>query len=99
MENVMYYEDPTPLSGSEIADVLGISRMSVSQTLKRGLRKIYHLLKKTNRHLDPFEIAVLMAEILCVAKDSDGEMNKFFNLFPSDIKEEIKTYAEDRIRH
>ena len=95
----MFYEEPKPLSGAEVADVLGISRMAVSQTLKRGLKKIYYFLKKRNRHLDPFEIAVLMAEILCVAKDSDSEMNKFFNLFPSDIKEEIKIYAEDRIRN
>lgn len=87
-----------PMNGAEIAEELEISRMGVSQTLKRALKKIYQGLKKRNKHLDPFDIAVMMSEILYVSLDSEGEVNKFFNLFPANIKEEIKRHAETRIR-
>lgn len=98
MENVLFIE-PRPMNGSDIAEVLGISRMAVSQSLKRSLKKIYYLLKKSNRHLDPFEIAVTMSQILCVSLDSDKEMNKFFNLFPVDLKKEIKTHAKNHVSY
>jgi predicted DNA-binding protein YlxM (UPF0122 family) len=87
-----------PMSGSEIAEELKVSRMSISQTLKRALRKIYNLLKKHNKHLDAFEIAVMMSELLGVSSDDETEVNKFFNLFPANIKEEIECHAKTRIR-
>lgn len=87
-----------PMSGSEIAEVLDVSRMAVSQTLKRALKKIYSLLKKHNRHLDSFDIAVMMSELLCVSLDSESEVSKFFNLFPANIKEEIENHGRTRIR-
>jgi len=87
-----------PMSGSDIAEILGISRMAVSQALKRSLKKVYFLLKKANRHLDPFDIAVTMSQIFKVSLDNDKEMIKFFNLFPSEIKKEIKTNAKDKFR-
>lgn len=98
MENVNVYETPRPMSGSEIADVLDCSRMAVSQTLKRGFKKVYFLLRKTNRHLDSFEVAVTMSQIFRVSIDNDKEMIKFFNLFPNEIKKEIKTNAKDKFR-
>lgn len=98
MENVYVEEDRRPMSGSEIAEVLGVSRMAVSQALKRAVKKIYYLLKKANKHLDSFDIAVMMSQILSVSLDSESEMNKFFNLFPGDIKKEIKHHAKDRFR-
>jgi DNA-binding transcriptional regulator GbsR (MarR family) len=88
-----------PMTGSEIAGVLQVSRMAVSQTLKRALRKIYTMLKKRNKHLDSFEVAVMMSEILCVSLDDECEVNKFFNLFPANIKKEIERHAEKRIRN
>lgn len=97
MQNV--YVRTKPMSGSEIAEVLSVSRMAVSQTLKRALKKIYSMLRKRNKHLDSFEIAVMMSEILCVSLDDECEVNKFFNLFPAKIKEEIESHAEKRIRN
>jgi len=96
MQNVE--KKPKPMNGAEIAEELKISRMGVSQTLKRAFRKIYLGLKKRNKHLDPFDIAVMMSELLSVSLDSEGEVNKFFNLFPANIKEEIERYARTRIR-
>ena len=98
MENVIYCERPKPMSGSEIAEVLGVSRMAVSQSIKRGVKKIYFLFKKSNSNLDPFEIAVMMSQLFYVSLDNDKEMMKFFNLFPREVKKEIKTYAKDKFR-
>ena len=83
-----------PMSGSDIANELGISRMAVSQSLKRSLKKIYYSLKKKNKHSDPFQVAVTMSQILRVSSDCDKEMEKFFNLFPAEIKNEIKHHAK-----
>jgi len=88
-----------PMSGTDVSNELGVSRMAVSQTLKRGFKKIYLLLKKYNRHLDSFEIAVTMSQIFRVSLDNDQEMVKFFNLFPMDIKKEIKINAKDKFRN
>jgi len=87
-----------PMSGTDVSNELGVSRMAVSQTLKRGFKKIYLLLKKYNKHLDSFEIAVVMSQILRVSIDNDAEMSKFFNLFPMEIKKEIKINAKNKFR-
>jgi DNA-binding transcriptional regulator GbsR (MarR family) len=87
-----------PMNGAEIAEVLKISRMGVSQTLKRAIKKIFLTLKKSNKHLDPFDVAVMMSELLFVSLDSESEVNKFFNLFPANIKEEIERHGRTRIR-
>lgn len=92
-KNFVVYLTGKSMTGTEISKDLHITRMAVSQSLKRSLKKIYYRLKKYNRHLDPFEIAVTMSQILCVSMDCSNEVNKFFNLFPKDIKEEIKYYA------
>jgi predicted transcriptional regulator len=87
-----------PMSGTDVSKELNISRMAVSQNLKRGLKKVYYILKKFNRHLDSFEIAVTMSQLFNVSVDNDKEMTKFFNLFPKEIKKEIKTNAKDKFR-
>jgi len=92
-KNFAVYLTGKSMTGSEISKDLRITRMAVSQSLKRSLKKIYYNLKKNNRSLDPFEIAVTMSQILCVSLDCYNEVNKFFNLFPRDIKEEIRYYA------
>lgn len=93
-KNFVVFLTGKSMTGSDISKELRITRMAVSQSLKRSLKKIYYTLKKNNRHLDPFEIAVEMSQILCVSLDCSNEVNKFFNLFPADIKDEIKFHAE-----
>lgn len=77
------------MSGAEIAKELGISRQAVSNTLKRGLKKLYMELKKENK-TDPFETATSLAIGLNV---DDSEYKKFFKLFPPDIRKEIEADA------
>lgn len=98
-KDFVFFETGRPIIGSDIAKILNISRMAVSQALKRALKKIYYLLKKNNRHLDPFEVAVIISQMFSVSLDSDTEMNKFFNLFPKDLKKEIKTHAKNHVSY
>ena len=97
-KNFVVFLTGKSMSGTDVSEELHVSRMAVSQSLKNSFKKIYHLLKKYNRHLDPFDIAVTMSQLFCVSFDCDSEVNKFFNLFPSEIKKEIKTYAKDKFR-
>jgi len=77
------------MTGTEIGKELGMSRQSVSNTLKRGLKKIYLELKKENK-TSPFETATSLAIGLNV---DDSEYKKFFKLFPPDIRSEIEKDA------
>lgn len=92
------FETGKAMTGTQVSEELGVSRMAVSQSLKNAFKKIYMLLKKKNRHYDPFDIAVTMSEILRVSLDNETEVNKFFNLFPAEIKKEIKNHAKTRYR-
>jgi predicted transcriptional regulator len=93
-----FFKTGKSMTGSDVANRLGVSRMAVSQSLKRSLKKIFFILKKSNKHLDSFEIAVTISHLLRVSLDCENEMNKFFNLFPMDIKKEIKNHAKKYIR-
>lgn len=96
--NFIVFLTGKPMSGTDVSKELNVSRMAVSQALKRSLKKVYFLLKRANRHLDSFDIAVTMSQIFQVSLDNDKEMIKFFNLFPPEIKKEIKTHAKDKFR-
>lgn len=81
-------------TGAEIARELGISRQAVSNTLKRGLEKTFKTLKKENKDMDAFEVAIGMAEGLQVE-----DHNKFFRLFPPAIRKEIEEAGKKRMTH
>jgi len=80
-----------PMTGTEIAEELGIKRQAVSNTLKRSLKKLYYGMKKMN-NTKPFETLVHVALGLNVA---ENEMRKFYKLFPPDVRREIKNDAKD----
>ena len=82
------------MTGEEIAQNLGISRQAVSNSLKRGMKKLFLEFKKRNRLLNDFEIAMKVLEYLGVLDGDSDEVRKDFNLFPPDIKERIKIAAE-----
>ena len=93
-----FFKTGKSMTGSDVAERLGVSRMAISQSLKRSLKKIFLKLKRNNKHLDSFEIAVTLSQLLRVSLDCENEMNKFFNLFPMDIQKEIKNHAKNYIR-
>lgn len=86
------------MSGEEIAAELGISRQAVSNTLKRGMEKLFIETKKRNRFSNDFEIAIMVLETLDVLEEDVDSIRKDFNLFPPKIKNRIKVAAEEYMR-
>jgi predicted transcriptional regulator len=85
------------MTGAEIATSLKISRQAVSQTLKRGLKKIFDELKKQNKDADAFEVAIGIAHGLDVMDEREYE--KLFRLFPPATRKEIEEAARKRMSH
>lgn len=82
------------LSGTEIAKELGITRQAVSNTLKRAMKKVYIGVQDFEETWTPFQVASAMIEAFGIS--SQEEVNKFFRLFPPEIKELIELDAEHR---
>ena len=77
------YETGRHMTGQEIADVLGITRSAVSQSLKKSIKFIYYKIKR-NTNLSPVEVICIMAKMFNIK--SNSQYKKFFRLFPSNIK-------------
>jgi predicted ArsR family transcriptional regulator len=77
------------MSGADIAKELGISRQAVSNTLKRAMKKAFIEAKKVE-DWGAFETAVAMSVMFGQDK---GDLDKFFKLFPPDIRKEIEDDA------
>lgn len=84
----------SPMSGSEIAKELGITRQAVSNTLKRTLGKLISAVKKDHPEWDYFDSAVSIMTFLDVEED---DMSKFFRLFPPKSREKIERDARKRM--
>lgn len=82
------------MSGAEIARELNISRQAVGQTIKRAMGKVYKELKKQNKDLDAFEIAIGIADGFNV---DDPDYTKFFRLFPPKVRKEIEEAGKKRM--
>ena len=78
------------MKGQEIADIIGISKSAVSQAIKRSMKKIYYSMKY-RYDCNPVEAVCLMANLFNV--NSEEQYNKFFKLFPPDIKGEVRYEA------
>ncbi len=85
-----FFEKYQPMSGREIAEELNTSRQHISQQLKRIMSKLYTRFCYENKELSPFEIAVLMAEVLGVNQRAESEVMKFFKLLPPAARLKIK---------
>jgi len=90
------FETGKHLTGQEIANILNISRVAVSQNLKKGLTKIYKFLRKRNTYLDPVDVVLLMADMFGIK--SETQYNNFFKLFNNKIKGEIYKNAKKEFR-
>ena len=86
-EKEKVYEQKT---GAQIGRELGITRMAVSNTLKRAMAKVFAETKKLDKTWNNFEAAVAMSQIIGVDQDSAEELKKFFKLFPPDIRKSIE---------
>lgn len=90
------YKQEIPMSGADIAKELGVTRQAVSNTLKRAMEKVFKEMKKLNKGMDAFEVAVGMA-VGWDAANTTAEMQKFFTLFPPKIRKEIEAAAAKRM--
>ena len=84
------------MTGSEIARDMGISRQAVSQTLKRAMGKMYRGVMDNGLEETPTEAVLFLQKFLNVTDEED--IQQFFELFPTDIQNEIKEDAEKRFR-
>lgn len=82
-----------PMTGSEIARELNITRQAVSQTLKSGVRKMYNEILKQDFADTPFDALVAMMYGFNLHEASHEEIVDFFFLLPNDIRREIKKDA------
>lgn len=81
------YETYVNMSGTEVANELGITRQAVCQSLKKSMQKVYYRVKNIYNIHSPVEVLSLMATMFNVR--SETEYKKFFSLFPSNIKGEV----------
>ena len=84
-------------TGKQVADILGISRSSVSQALRASIQKLYKHIRNRNRKLSPMQIALLMTYILEI--NDESEFKKMFMLFNTKIRMEIKKDASERLQY
>ena len=89
LEEAQIYEQKT---GADIARELGITRQAVSSTLKRAMKKAYMEARKIE-NWSPFEAAVAMSIMF---GQQNENVNKFFKLFPPDIRKEIEADAKEK---
>lgn len=85
-------EQVRPLNGAEIAEQLGMSRQSVSNILKRAMRKFYIQARKFDKTWGPFETSCAMMRMLRI-DNNEEEIKKFYMLFPPDVRNEIEKDA------
>jgi hypothetical protein len=85
-----------PMSGEEITQEIyrqtgvKITRQGVSSALKSAMKKVYLNMKKAERDLEPFQVALKLFEMFFPNSPSSGDAYMFFNLFPESIRREIK---------
>ena len=92
----MFTENQTkPMTGTEIAKKLNISRQAVSNILRRALSKVFRqtkrmYLKNAGKIPNNFEIINDISQMFNV---DDDDLKKFYRMFPSEIRKKIKADA------
>lgn len=92
---VEYYK---PMSGSEIARLLGITRQTVSATTKRALTKMYHYILDKKFAENPFDAMLALMSMCNVADGNLEDVTGFLSLFPSDIQEAVRKHSPKKLK-
>lgn len=74
-----------------------VTRQHISNLLKSSLRKVYNCVRR-GKNLSPFEIACQMLYILGIGERGPEEIEKFFKLFPPDLRRKIITDGREKNR-
>lgn len=88
--------DTAPLNGSEIAKELGITRQSVSQTLKKGLNKLYYKILDEGIADTPFDAVLAMMITFKLHTTTQDDLIDFLYLLPNGIRREVEKDARER---
>lgn len=87
----------TPMTGSEIARELDITRQTVSATTKRALGKMFKIVQDKGFADDPFD-AMLVLMAMCNITDGNLEdVQYFISLFPTNIQELVKKHSPKKM--
>jgi transcriptional regulator len=81
-----------PMTCSEIARGTGTTRQNVSQTLKKAMGKIYNSVLE--EYKSPWKTVNAMMHILGVNNQTPHDIEEFFQMLPSKIREEAKEDAK-----
>ena len=88
-----------PMSGEDITRYIfkktgvKITRQNISQSLKSAMEKFFNALTKSSSDRQPFQVALLMMEMLCGSQTGQKDSESFFRLFPPNIREIIANDA------
>lgn len=85
-----------PMSGSEVARHLSITRQTVSTTTKRALGKMYDRVREMGLAEDPFDIMLVLMSMCQVDDGVADDVKAFLNLFPDKIQNEVMKDAEEK---
>lgn len=83
-----------PMSGSDIARELGISRQAVSATLRRSLKKMYKVVLSQNIADSPFQAVLSLMGMLNVNSNSIHDMREFIAMFDNETIEKVMEDAK-----
>jgi predicted transcriptional regulator len=73
------------LNGSEIARKLGMTRQAVSYSIRKSMKKLYKRVVNLGLAEKPFDVILVLMEILNVSSNSLSDLKEFLKLFDDDI--------------
>ena len=82
----------TPMNGSQIAEQLGISRQSVSYSIRRSMKKLYKKVISMGLADRPFDAVLVLMDVLNVGNKDESDIKNFLKLFD---KKTIDSVMED----
>jgi predicted transcriptional regulator len=85
------YKENFHMTQKEIADEIGYTESAICQILKLALNKLFYRVKRNNKDLNPIELTALIGKILNVKTDT--QYKKYFQSLPTNIKNEVISYA------
>jgi len=88
-EGCVLYKTGQHMNGREIGEVLNISKVAVSYSLRRAIKKIYNKLKSKN--ISPFDIFCSMGNVFNLK--TVEEYKWLLNLFSKEIRREVNEEA------
>ncbi len=81
-----------PMSGSEIARELGMTRQSVSYSIRKSMKKMYKRVINLGIADTPFQVILVLMDVLNVKSNSVKDIKEFVALFDKDV---INSVMED----